>query len=383
MNKKYNDKIDISMTIASLKSSTGGPARSVPRLGKALINAGADVQLYVNNNEVKSALLKKTAQVPFTINAINRLGETVQESKAKKPNSIIIHNHGIWLPLNHHATINAKRLKVPLIISPRGMLEPWARNYQRWKKKLAWLLYQHQDLKSASLIHATSTQEAITFHSLGFKIPIAVIPNGVDIPECTAYKIKQQRMKTVLFLSRIHPVKGLINLVRAWSRIRPVNWQMIIAGPDEDGHQNVVEREIHRHGLSNTFCFIGPVGDQEKWKLYNRSSLFVLPSHTENFGMVVAEALASGVPAITTKGTPWAELEEHKCGWWVDSGVEPLAIALEEAMALPQEARIAMGKRGLRLVEQKYSWEKIGEEMLSVYEWVLGRGTLPACVIKN
>ena len=111
--------------------------------------------------------------------------------------------------------------------------------------------------------------------------------------------------------------------------------------------------------------------------------MFVLPTYSENFGLVVAEALACCVPVITTKGTPWAELQQHKCGWWVDNGIEPLARALNEAIKLPQETRQAMGQRGCQLVEQNYSWGKIGKEMLSVYEWVLSGGVPPSCVLKD
>jgi len=140
---------------------------------------------------------------------------------------------------------------------------------------------------------------------------------------------------------------------------------------------------LERQGLVDIFDFTGSVSDQDKWQLYNSADLFVLPSHTENFGIVIAEALATGVPVITTKGTPWAELEAHDCGWWIDIGVDPLVRALTEAMNLPPEERYAMGRRGRQLVELNYSWDTIGKEMLAVYEWVLGGGGAPGCVITD
>lgn len=135
--------------------------------------------------------------------------------------------------------------------------------------------------------------------------------------------------------------------------------------------------------MTDTFKFIGSVADKDKWKLYRRADLFVLPTHSENFGIVVAEALASGLPVITTKGAPWAELEKHQCGWWVDIGVEPLAKALNQAINLSPEERQTMGQCGRQLIEQNYSWDKIGKEMLAVYEWILGGDNQPDCVIND
>jgi glycosyltransferase involved in cell wall biosynthesis len=123
------------------------------------------------------------------------------------------------------------------------------------------------------------------------------------------------------------------------------------------------------------------VDGQQKWELYRRADLFILPSHSENFGMVVAEALACGLPVITTKGTPWEALTQHRCGWWVDVGVEPLADALRAAMALDDAERCEMGSRGRRLVEHEYTWSIVAKQMVSVYRWVLGQAERPACLI--
>jgi len=369
------------MTVASLDPSTGGPSRSVPRLGEAVKKVGADVQLFVNNQEGKIGQNKNATSESLSVNAVNKLGDAVKKLKEKNLNNVLIHNHGIWLPINHYASETAKRFNIPLIISPRGMLEPWALNYRRLKKTIAWILYQRRDLKIASVFHAASDKEANSIESLGLRIPMAIIPNGVDIPMFRKLGEDIKKERTALFLGRIHSSKGLINLVRAWTKICPEYWNVLIAGPDEGGHKAEVELEIQRHGLSDTFNFVGPVEDSDKWEMYKNADLFVLPTFSENFGIVVAEALASGLPVITTKGSPWAELEEHKCGWWIDIGVEPLAKALQEAIKLTPEERKAMGLRGRQLVEQNYSWDKIGKEMLSVYEWVLKGGSPPSCVI--
>ena len=161
--------------------------------------------------------------------------------------------------------------------------------------------------------------------------------------------------RVALFHGRIHPVKGLLELVDAWRIARPPGWTMIIVGPDEGGHRAVVEERIRRAGLESDFQFVGTVDGEDKTAVYQRADLFILPSFTENFGVVVAEDLASGVPVITTKGTPWEGLEAHRCGWWVDLGVVPLAGAIREVTTIPDAGRAAMGEHGRRSAEH-FAW---------------------------
>ena len=126
-----------------------------------------------------------------------------------------------------------------------------------------------------------------------------------------------------MFLSRIHPVKGLMNLVAAWERVRPERWRMVVAGPDEGNYLAEVETAVQRAGLERNFDFVGPVAGAAKEKLYREADLFILPTFSENFGMVVTEALSYGVPVITTKGAPWKGLVDHRCGWWLSLWLKP------------------------------------------------------------
>jgi len=180
-------------------------------------------------------------------------------------------------------------------------------------------------------------------------------------------------------LSRIHPKKGLINLIDAWARVRPEGWRLVIAGPDEGGYQAEVAERIRTSGVGEQVSFVGAVEGEAKAALYRNADLFVLPTFSENFGVVVAEALAYGLPVLTTRGAPWADLETHNCGWWIDTGVEPLAQALREAMALSDEQRHAMGARGRDYV-LRYDWGGIAAQTAAVYRWVLGQGDKPDCV---
>lgn len=294
----------------------------------------------------------------------------------------IIQSHGLWTQPNHAAARAARDLGLPLVVSVHGMLEPWAWRHRAWKKRPIWWLWQRRALIEAAVIRVTARQEAEGVRARGLANPIAVIPNGVELPPEAGVILARTGSgeRTALFLSRIHPVKGLLDLVQAWDKLRPAGWRVLVAGPDEENHRAVVDQAISERRLEGHFEFLGPVGDERKWEVFGQADLFVLPTKSENFGIAIAEALAAGVPVITTKAAPWQELESHRCGWWVDVGVEPLAAALREATAASPDVLREMGLRGRELVRERYSWPKIAEDMKAVYEWVLGRGPRPGCV---
>jgi glycosyltransferase involved in cell wall biosynthesis len=261
------------------------------------------------------------------------------------------------------------------------MLSSWAARHHRWKKQIAWVLFQRRDFAGASLLHATSRQELEDCRRAGFGGPIAVIPNGVELPIAEDAPAMKRETRVALCVARLHPVKGLINLVEAWNKVRPSGWKMIVAGGDENGHQAVLEARIAACGLADTFEFLGAVARDVTRALYQEAELFILPSHSENFGMGIAEALSHAVPVITTQGTPWHDLIEHRCGWWEEVGAEPLARALLEATGLSPEEREEMGKRGRELVARKYSWLRVAAEFKAIYSWLLAEGERPNCVV--
>jgi glycosyltransferase involved in cell wall biosynthesis len=304
----------------------------------------------------------------------------LEERVAALP-AALIHDHGIWLASNRAAVRVAAKRSVARIVSPRGMLSEWSLAHRGWRKRMAWLAYQKRDLEVADALHATSELEAGEIRAAGIGVPIAVIPNGVDIPPLPARDpAAPGRTRRFLFLSRIHPKKGLETLVEAWRVARPAGWELVIAGPDERGHRAEIERRARALGTDSGIRFREAVPDPEKWDLYGAADVFVLPTSSENFGGVVAEALASAVPVITTRATPWSSLVEGRCGWWTELGVEPLAAAIGEAASLPDTARREMGARGRRLVEERFGWPSIARRMLEVYEWLAGRRDAPESV---
>jgi glycosyltransferase involved in cell wall biosynthesis len=254
--------------------------------------------------------------------------------------------------------------------------------FSKWKKRIAWNLYQRRDLRSARVLHATSEKEAEEFRALKLPQPIAIVPNGVEIPIVIQRSDNtNHKSRTVLFLSRLHPMKGLKDLIIAWARVRPKGWRAVIAGPNENNHQQEIESLAESLGVAPDFEFVGSVDDRQKWNLLSDAELFVLPSYSESFGMAIAEALIAGVPVITTRATPWRDIETHGCGWWVDTGADSIASALSAATACTPEELGAMGARGCGMVSKSYSWESAAKNLLSVFEWVLGRAEKPSCVV--
>lgn len=383
--------MNIVCSVASLLPQSGGPSRSTGALCQTLASLGVGVDLLsldfgnqggipiIPRDPVRTKLVPCRFSRQFRVCWAPKFSKALlNRIKASAPR--LIHDNGLWLTTNHAAAKVARQCGLPLVLSTRGMLAPWALRHKSWKKWLAWRLYQAVDVRSAKLIHATCLEEARAIRAVGLTQPVAIVPNGVDLPR-QRESLGPKAVKTVLFLGRIHPVKGLMNLVAAWEQLRPVGWRMLLAGPDEEGHRAELAQAISRAKLNDVFSFTGAVTDEEKAELYRLADLFVLPSFSENFGLAIAEALANGVPVITTKGTPWREIESRGCGWWTDVGIAPLSRCLSKATAISDGERCAMGLRGRQFVEECFSWRKIGADMIAVYEWVLGYGSKPDCVV--
>ncbi len=351
-------------TIPSLHPSTGGPARSVPCLANAL--GKQNLEVHVWSPEIP-------ANFPETSGFVLHRGslDAAMENMGKPD---VIHDHGVWLPINHRIAKVARERGIPRIVSPRGMLEPWALNHKKWKKKLAWWLYQRADLNTAAALHATANSEAKQFERLGLRQPIYVIPNGVDISSpSSSNQLSTSSLKTALFLSRIHPKKGLPMLVEAWAQVRPQGWRMRIVGPDEAGHRSEIEDLVAKASLTETWTFEGAFDDEAKWECFRDADLFILPTYSENFGIAVAEALASGVPVITTTGTPWQGLTDTKSGWWVEPTAIALADALQDACTRESSDLREMGSRGREWMLREFTWKSVASRMTRAYNELLFR----------
>ncbi|WP_282124754.1 glycosyltransferase [Algibacter mikhailovii] len=374
----------INHVIPSIDKSTGGPARSVTHLIQAMLQQTDDLHVDLNTGESEHPIItnfsSKRGCINFHTHEILMFSKSLREQLSDLDTDIF-HGHGLWQYPVHQMAKMARKRKIPYIITARGMLEPWALEQGKLKKKLALKLFQHNDLAKATCLHATAPMEVDSIRNLGLKQPIAMIPNGVNIsefPDVTPLKVKAP--KKILFLSRIHHKKGIELLIHAWIKLDKElrkNWQIDIVGNGEQSYINSLQLKINKAFLQEEIIIQPPVFGKEKVNVFREASLFVLPTHSENFGIVIAEALASYTPVITTKGTPWEELSTHNAGWWIDIGIEPLKNALTHAMQTPKETLEAMGNNGRQLIEEKYSMEAVASQMLQLYKWILNKENKP------
>ncbi len=385
--------MNILHTTPSLALSCGGPPRSVSQICEHLSMDGDQVSIlttvYPNDPIIELSESIRMLSIPgksksfwgrlLAANYCKYLG---QLSGSDLPN--VVHNHGVWLRCSYEVGAFTHKREIPYVLSPRGMLEPWALNHSKWKKKLAWQLYARRSCEFASSFHATAESEAESIRRLGFKQPIAVIPNGVQLPRfdpSSVFRPSSSEKRTALFLSRINPKKGLPMLLDAWKRLSPEGWRLIIAGNDDSNHLPVVRQKIAEFGLGGQVEIAGPLFGEAKEAAYRDADLFVLPSYSENFGIVVAEALGYGLPVLTTTGCPWQELVSERCGWWVDPTTDRIELGLKAALSTEPGELKAMGLRGRALVEKNYQWPYIAERMLEFYDWLINGGRQPDFVV--
>jgi glycosyltransferase involved in cell wall biosynthesis len=379
--------------IAGLDPVYGGPSYCVPRLCEALGAAGAEATLLsvaTGAGEQRDVYCRGYQDRRFAwdyarVPILRELRSSQGLSTALRDTSLaadVIHCHGLWLMPNISAARAAAARQTPFLASTHGMLAAAALAFSRTKKRAHWLLFQGPAIRGAACIHVTSEPEYEEIRSFSLTNPVVIIPYGIDLPE-----LPSERMATplaeriVLSLGRIHPKKGLHRLVYAWSKIEAdhPSWRLKIVGPPEVGHDDELHALAKELGLTRV-SVEGPVYGNAKTAAYQDADLFVLPTLNENFGITVAEALATGTPAISTIGAPWGGLESEGCGWWIDHGVESLAAALVNAMALPREALRAMGDKGRKWMVRDFSWDRVARDMVDVYLWLAREAEPPKTI---
>lgn len=317
--------------------------------------------------------------------------ELLRTAKEEGRQFDVVHQHGIWTGLSHVTNTLATRLGRPTVVTPHGSLERSVLAKSRWKKRLASWLYETANLRGASCLHAVAEPEIDDFRQYGLTNPIALIKNGVSDEWLQRegngalfredYSIPADR-RILLFMSRIAPKKGLPMLLKAWGALegRRPRWMLVIIGGDEDGHRKECESLARQLGVGGSVRFLEPIFGQRKRDPFAAAELFVLPTYSEGFPLVVLESLGAGVPAIVTRGAAWADLATYDCGWWVETSVEGIQGALESALNLPPERLREMGEAGRSLVARRYNWLTLAEETIRLYRWLATGSAKPEFV---
>lgn len=356
--------------IPSIDRTSGGVGAYMQLLTTEL---GKLVELHVVTHREANPLTLENCTVhyiPKNNNPFSNKGKTEFLTLLNDIKPDVFHANSCWLPLSARTTIWAKNIGYTVVYTPHGMLEPWIMKRHYWTKKFpASLLFQKRGIQIANVIHATAESEKHNLTQLGWNNNIEVIPNCVEIDKITM-KESWIRNKNILFLSRVHIKKGINFLIEATANLKTElqGYTINIAGEGEESYINELKQLASKLGVENLIHFIGGVYGDKKWELFKKADLFVLPTHSENFGIVVAEALACGTPVITTQGTPWQELESYHCGWWTEIGTEATTKALKEFLQCTETQLEQMGKNGRKLIEEKYSSQKVAQDMVELYK---------------
>jgi glycosyltransferase involved in cell wall biosynthesis len=386
--------------IENLDDTYGGPAKSVPYLCKYLNDIEVDTEILsvkCHKNEINSVVDEhKLKWESFKYNFIKKIRYSLSlkmylDKNLQNNTNVILHTHNLWNYIPYIAYALGNRYKAPLILAIRGSLYEWSLSQSKLQKKIAWILFQKKVLQNAACLHVTEVNELKAVRELGITSPVSIVPNGINLNEFRQMKNKVDSKKSltlsidkkyILFMSRIHPKKGLEYLVNSWVILadKYKEWDLLIAGPEHDKkYIKDIKDIIKKYNLESRVTFTGMVTGRKRVDVFGASDLFILPSHTENFGIAIAEAMAAKIPVITTHGTPWQGLEEHNAGWWVELNQNNIDKALENALSLGKKELKQKGLNGFNLI-QKYEWKYQAKKMKQVYEWVLNDGVRPEFV---
>lgn len=385
--------------ITSIDQTKGGPSRSVPIFVRGLAQEKVDITfMFIKSDNMNlHALDDTTAKIHILPPNYKKIDLIDFIAKEKFD---VIHGQSIWEPLFHQMRIIADKFNIPYILTPRGTLEPWSLQQKKWKKKIARWLYQDKDLSKCSCIYTTAEMEANNIRKLGFSNPLCVIPNGIETDGYPCRKDPSIVKKQILFLSRIHPKKGIEILIDAFKNIcvkkqEFSDWNVIVIGNGENSYIEKLKQRIDSIGLQDKISILPPAFGKRKIQIYHESSIFCLPTYSENFGMVIAEAMSCGVPVITTNGTPWQLLngdistmganldilgENKRTGWCIDLSVENIEKTLLEAMSLPSDQLYNLGQKGSILIKENFNYHSVAKKNKELYEWILTKKNKPSFV---
>ena len=369
--------------VPNIAEEASGHSYSVVRLCQTLIELGEAIRLAVLDVGPHSSRPPFVEAFPLGFGP-RRLGFSPKmrrwlSAAASSGQVDIIHSHSLWMMPAVYPGWATRATKSHLVISPRGTLSKWALSVSAQIKRIFWPLVQRPALRHATCFHATCESEFEDIRRAGFAQPVCIIPNGIDVPKLE--KRAPDGRRKLLFLGRIHPIKGVDLLLHAWRAVGPrfPDWELLVAGPDDRGYLPRMKALAAELNLQRV-AFCGPLYGEEKLRAYREAELYVLPTHSENFGMTVVEALAAGTPAIVTRGAPWSGLEQHGAGWWIEIGVDPLVACLDDALSKRQEELIYRGISGREWMLREFAWERVGAMMDQTYRWLLGDGEVASWI---
>ena len=380
---------------ASTSRSAGGLFFTITSYTKALKAAGCDVCVVGFEDGFSKEDRDAFGDVEVISYSVTRfpllstLGySTDLPGILEQVNPDVIHLQGLWM---YHSWAALKyrdrHPAVKVIIEPHGMLDPWAVKNSSWKKWIVGRLFEYENLRRADSFHALCDSERDSIAKYGLSNPVAVIPNGMDVAHVSVSAMAQKPDGKVLtYIGRIHPKKGLQNLIEAVAVIRDANpvlledWKIKIAGWDQLGHQSYLEELARNFGVADFVQFIGPVFGEEKHRLLSDSDAFILPSYSEGLPMSILEAWSYRLPVLMTDFCNLPEGFEAGAALRIMPDAKDIAKVLSVFLQFDEAATQKIGERGYSLVMGKFTWPCIAQKTIEMYKWILGKGEKPEFV---
>lgn len=294
----------------------------------------------------------------------------------------VYHANAIWSDVPHATALFARRYRKPYLMSLHGGIGENALRHNPWRKRIMMSLVLNKDLRMASCIHATSEQEVRDYRNLGFTNPVALIGNSVPIPDYLDTLSHQQSRFKLGYLGRIHPLKKVDHLIKAWAAagVSMRDGELCIIGSGDETYTNTLLNLVKQLGLTNV-RFTGFLCGKQKFEALADLSVLCLPSDSENFGLVVAETLLAGTPVVASRHTPWQSVEREQCGYWVDNTVDSLNHAISVCASKSAGELHEMGIRGREFIKREYNPYIIANKMRTLYQYVREKCTKPDFVI--
>lgn len=384
-------KIALLTTCNSHKA--GGLYNSVRLLGLSLFHKNVNIELLSYDDEFSKEDISAYEDMPMVKYTCSSLPILRSLAYSKDLSHIlrdccpdIIHSQGIWMYNSKVALYGKRKLHTKTIITPRGMLDPWAIKNSHWKKIIAGRLFENENLKNADCIHALNYSEYESIRAYGLKNPVAIIPNGFNIPEKVEHDRNKEK-KVLLFIGRIHPKKGIAELLDGLHIVKESNpelldlWQVRIAGWDQLRHTDELKARCGEYGLNDVVTFIGPVLGKDKETELCKADAFVLTSFSEGLPMSVLEAWAYRLPVVMTDQCNLPDGFEDNAAIRVTTASQSIAEGLEQLFSMSDAERTAIGENGYELVKRDYTWDGIADKTIQLYQWLLKGGEKPEFVM--
>ena len=389
----------ILIVIPALGAVYGGPSRSVVELAQALSNLGTNVDLVTTNANGSTQLdVPLHTWIPEKSYRVRyfpywHLGEYKISLSLTRwlfqhvADYDLVHTNAIFSYPVLPAYRACKWHQVPYLMTPRGMLEPWALSYKAWKKRFYYSMIEKPALQGASAIQMLASTEAERIKTLNLKPPIVIVPNGIHRqdfetlpdPELFYQKFPNTRnKKLILFLGRVDPKKGLDLLALAFAKVHTQfqETHLIVAGPDNSGFLSTTQSYFVEAGCLDAVTFTGMLAGSLKYAALAAASVYVAPSYSEGFSMSVLEGMAAGLPCVITTGCNFPEAAMAQAAHVVKIDADEITRALIQCLSHPQQAK-EMGDRARQLIFEHYTWERIAAKMIEVYTAITNKVPLP------